>query len=96
MVLARIAEALNLSLHWLVTGQDDPIEVRIAAGHAAFEGATGTYDAPAAERDDHTLQSIAPLYRQACQCSHVAGLASAARRARTVMRQSPTDSRPIF
>ncbi|WP_373887116.1 helix-turn-helix domain-containing protein [Acidipropionibacterium jensenii] len=36
VVLARIAEALNVSLHWLVTGQDDPIEVRIAAGHAAF------------------------------------------------------------
>ncbi len=64
--LAKIAEALNVSLHWLVTGQDDPMEVRIAARHA-FDDVKGTYDAPAAEKDDKTLQSIALLYKQAYQ-----------------------------
>lgn len=64
--LARIAHALDVSLHWLVTGEPDPMEVRIAARHD-FDGFSHTYSARNAESDQEILKDIALLYRQAYQ-----------------------------
>ncbi|MCI1749063.1 MAG: helix-turn-helix domain-containing protein [Acidipropionibacterium sp.] len=62
--LAKIANSLNVSLHWLVTGAPDPMEVRIAARHS-YDDSNRTYSADGAETDQETLHNIALLYRQA-------------------------------
>lgn len=62
--LVRIAHALGVSLHWLATGEPDPMEIRIAARHD-FDGFSRSYTARNSEGDQQTLQDIALLYRQA-------------------------------
>lgn len=60
---ALIAEHLGVTMHWLVTGEADPFEVRAAARHS-YDGPTGTYSCdPSA--DLQVLEDIALVYRQA-------------------------------
>ena len=60
---ALIAEHLDVTMHWLVTGEADPFEVRAAARHS-YDGPTGTYSCdPSA--DLQVLEDIALVYRQA-------------------------------
>ncbi|WP_312349224.1 hypothetical protein [Actinomyces sp.] len=63
---ARIADALETSLYWLVMGEPDPMEVRIAARHS-FDGNGRCHRADAIDADRQTLQDIAVLYQQAYQ-----------------------------
>ncbi|SHI91411.1 Helix-turn-helix domain-containing protein [Actinomyces denticolens] len=61
--IAEIARVLGASLHYLITGEPDPFEVRAAARHA-YDRASRTY-ATDAGPDREVLESIALLYRQA-------------------------------
>jgi len=63
---ARISNALETSLYWLVTGEPDPMEVRVAARHS-FDGYDRTYHPEGIDADRQTLQDIALLYQQAYQ-----------------------------
>lgn len=63
---ARIADVLETSLYWLVMGEPDPVEVRIAARHS-FDGSNRCYRAEGIDADRQTLQDIAVLYQQAYQ-----------------------------
>ena len=59
---ALIAEHLGVTMHWLVTGEADPFEVRAAARHS-YDRPTGTYSCdPSA--DLQVLEDIALVYRQ--------------------------------
>jgi transcriptional regulator with XRE-family HTH domain len=62
--LALIAEALGADTHWLITGSEDPLRVRIAARHA-FNEQTGERSVPGRAQDDEVLTSVALLYAQA-------------------------------
>ena len=60
---ALIAKHLDVTMHWLVTGEADPFEVRLAARHG-YDRPTGTYSCdPSA--DMQVLEDIALVYRQA-------------------------------
>jgi len=62
--LANIAAALDVSLHWLLTGAQDPMAVRVAARHS-FDGLSGSYLAEGSGADAQVLEDVALLYRQA-------------------------------
>ncbi len=62
--LAQVADELGVSLYWLVTGEPDPMEVKIAARHA-FDSAARTYLPNGLDADQQVLEDIALLYRQA-------------------------------
>jgi hypothetical protein len=62
--LAGAADVLGVSMYWLVTGETDPTELKIAARHS-FDGYSGEYRADAAGSDLQVLQDVALLYRQA-------------------------------
>ena len=62
--LARVAAELGVSLHWLLTGQEDPLALRLAARHS-FDPVTGEYHADGHAADEQLLHDIALLYRQA-------------------------------
>ena len=62
--VARLADDLDVSMYWLLTGEDDPVAMRIAARHS-FDQSTGSYQATGAVADEQLLQDIALLYRQA-------------------------------
>jgi transcriptional regulator with XRE-family HTH domain len=62
--LARLAELLDVDLHWLITGQPDPSRLRFAARHN-FDHLTGQRAVPGQEEDEQALADIALAYRQA-------------------------------
>ena len=62
--LADLANVLGVSLHWLVTGREDPAGYRVAARHR-FDAETGRYLTLGTETDRQVLDDIALLYRQA-------------------------------
>jgi uncharacterized protein DUF955 len=62
--LARLAELVGADLHWLITGQSDPNQLRIAARHN-FDRAKWLRTVPGRAADDQTLTDIALAYRQA-------------------------------
>lgn len=62
--VALLADDLDVSMHWLVTGEEDPLSMRIAARHS-FDSATGSYQATGLVADNQLLQDVALLYRQA-------------------------------
>ena len=62
--VARLADDLQVSMHWLLTGEDDPMAMRLAARHS-FDPSTGSYQAAGAVADEQVLQDVALLYRQA-------------------------------
>lgn len=63
--MAELAGTLNASMHWLVTGEEDPLGWRLAARHT-YDAGSGQYGADSFEHDRAVLQDVALLYRQAC------------------------------
>lgn len=62
--IAKIADALSVDVHWLITGEPDPLRVSIAARHD-YDHNTGERSNPGREADDQQLRSVALAYRQA-------------------------------
>lgn len=62
--IASIAEALAVDVYWLITGQVDPIQVRVAARHD-YDFETGKRSVPGREGDESPLGAIELAYRQA-------------------------------
>nr|WP_106535628.1 ImmA/IrrE family metallo-endopeptidase [Haloactinopolyspora alba] len=62
--LAKIAEILDVDLHWLITGQESPQRVRVAARHE-FDHYSGIRGVPGFEQDEDVLSAVAHAYRQA-------------------------------
>lgn len=62
--LAEVADFLGADIHWLITGQEDPRRLLVAARHD-FDHETGHRDVPGRESDERVLQDIALAYRQA-------------------------------
>lgn len=62
--IARLADELNQDVHWLITGQPDPMRPRLAARHF-FDQNSKTHDVPGRELDEAVLGDIALAYRQA-------------------------------
>lgn len=62
--LANLAGELDLSMHWLLTGQEDPMALKIAARHS-YDALTGSYQADGHADDEQLLRDVALLYRQA-------------------------------
>ena len=61
--LAEVADRLDVSMHWLVTGELDPYELRIVARHD-YDHSSRSYSCDLVS-DRETLENIALLYRQA-------------------------------
>ena len=61
--LAEVADRIGVSMHWLVTGEPDPYELRHVARHD-YDHSSRTYSCDVSG-DRETLESIALLYRQA-------------------------------
>lgn len=61
--LAEVANRLDVSMRWLVTGEPDPYEVRILARHD-YDRSSRSYSCDVSG-DRETLESIVLLYRQA-------------------------------
>lgn len=70
--IARLAEVLDTSMHWLVTGQQDPHEPRIAARHT-FNHESRRHEAPDLETESGELQAIATAYLQLAAQGGAAG-----------------------
>ncbi|WP_188110453.1 helix-turn-helix domain-containing protein [Aeromicrobium ginsengisoli] len=62
--IAAIADLLDADVHWLITGDRDPLRVSIAARHD-YDPGTGGRSNPGRETDERELQSVALAYRQA-------------------------------
>jgi transcriptional regulator with XRE-family HTH domain len=62
--LARLAEEIGADLHWLITGQEDPNRIKVAARHH-FDHSNGRRTIPGRADDEPTLADIALAYRQA-------------------------------
>ncbi len=62
--LARLADRLCVDIHWLITGEADPRELRYAARHT-FDHATGARGVPDAESDQRVIKDVELAYRQA-------------------------------
>lgn len=62
--LARLADQLGADLHWLITGQEDPNRLSIAARHD-FSHFDGQRTVPGRAGDEPTVADIALAYRQA-------------------------------
>lgn len=64
--VARIAALLKADVHWIITGEPDPLRVRLAARHTWDEQAR-EHHLPSAPADDEVLEGMALAYRQAHQ-----------------------------
>ena len=62
--LASIAEALGVGLHWLITGQEDPLRVDVAARHA-WDALRAERVNPGREADDEVIQKVIAVYHEA-------------------------------
>ncbi|MBO3089428.1 helix-turn-helix domain-containing protein [Cellulomonas dongxiuzhuiae] len=62
--LATLADRLDVDVHWLITGEEDPRRLRFAARHT-FDHATGARNVPGREADERVLADIELAYRQA-------------------------------
>ncbi len=62
--IARLADELDQDLHWLITGEEDPMRPRVAARHF-FDHDARSHHVPGRERDEGVLADIALAYRQA-------------------------------
>lgn len=62
--LARIADVLNADLYWLVTGDQDPHRVRIAARHS-WDSAQRSRVNPGRVEDDELLERVVETYAAA-------------------------------
>lgn len=61
--LAKLAEALGVDLHWLITGNEDPLRVDIAARHA-WDPMRARRVNPGREDDNEVLQKVIAVYRE--------------------------------
>jgi transcriptional regulator with XRE-family HTH domain len=66
--LARIAEILGEDIHYLITGEPDPLRLRMVARHD-FDHLTGRREVTGADGDRDILQDVALAYRQASDAS---------------------------
>lgn len=62
--LAKIADLLGVDMYWLVTGQEDPLRVTIAARHD-WDPLLAVRLNPGREADEEILRRIAAVYREA-------------------------------
>lgn len=62
--LARIADLLGVDVYELITGEQDPAKIRVAARHS-FDHGTGTYSNGTADVDSGRLEDIRLAYAQA-------------------------------
>lgn len=62
--LARLAHLLDADVHWLITGEPDPLSVRIAARHT-WDPEAREHHLPTPPADDQVLDRLALAYRQA-------------------------------
>ena len=62
--LVKLAELLKVSTHWLITGETDPFELRLAARHGYDSNSHGYVHEPKPEESE-LLANIALAYRQA-------------------------------
>jgi len=62
--LVRLADHLSADVHWLITGEPDPLAVRFAARHL-YNREAGEHHVPGQENDQEFLDGIALAYRQA-------------------------------
>lgn len=62
--IAKIADAVDVDVYWLITGELDPLRVSIAARHD-YDHNTGERSNPGREADEQELRSVALAYRQA-------------------------------
>ncbi|SON59281.1 hypothetical protein MSIMFI_00764 [Mycobacterium simulans] len=62
--IARLADELGQDVHWLITGQPDPMRPRLAARHF-YDPDTRSHEVPDREQDEAVLLDIALAYRQA-------------------------------
>lgn len=62
--VARIASALGVDVRWLITGEDDPERLRIAARHD-YDRESRSYGNGTRERDERLLRDVHLAYRQA-------------------------------
>lgn len=62
--LVRIADRLNADIHWIITGEVDPLAVRFAARHV-YDSDARQHRLPGDENDREVLDGIALAYRQA-------------------------------
>lgn len=62
--IAKVAEELDVDLHWLITGEPDPRRIVVAARHF-FDVATKDRSVPGWKSDTEILEDIALVYRQA-------------------------------
>lgn len=62
--IAQIADLLGADVHWLITGEPDPLAATLAARHEYDRGSRG-HSNPGDGRDDQTLHIIELAYRQA-------------------------------
>lgn len=62
--LTAIAHALDVDLHWLVTGEVDPHRVSVAARHN-WDPATRTRSNPGREADDEVIATVQSAYHAA-------------------------------
>lgn len=62
--LARIADVLDADIYWLITGEEDPMRVEIAARHN-YDHDTGRHSNPGRSTDQQDLDAVTLAYRQA-------------------------------
>lgn len=72
--LAEIADVLGLDVYWLITGQEDPFQVRVAARHT-YDFASGKHVNEGRSTDDQDLAAVELAYRQAYPTPDVPGSA---------------------
>lgn len=75
--LATAADVLSVDLHWLITGEADPLALCVAA-RMKYDHSTGERTNPDRASDDGLLKSIALVYRQVWEAA-------------TTPRQLPSD-----
>jgi len=66
--LARIADFLGEDIHYLITGEPDPLRLRMVARHD-FDHVTGRREVSGADGDRAVLEDVALAYRQAVDAS---------------------------
>lgn len=62
--LARIAEVLSVDIHWLITGEPDPLAVRFVARHS-YDAERRAYENHGEDADQEIRDVVELAYRQA-------------------------------
>ena len=62
--VARIATELGVEVHWLITGEDDTQQLKVAARHD-YDRGSRSYGNDTRAQDEHLLRDVRLAYRQA-------------------------------